>query len=114
MSRILLLGLLVEAFVAEGDPLGMGIEEALERHWGKKISARGLYRDPVRATHETFVNSSVLLDGYARCCWWKFPGLRGFGPGPFRALCRCARRRTHKKMTQWPWQQLLFVRRCYP
>jgi len=43
-----LLGLLVKAFVAEGDPLLVGIDETLERPYGKKVSARGLYRDPVR------------------------------------------------------------------
>src|SRR5215218_10228383 len=47
-SRILL-GLLVEAFVGEG-PLILGIDETLERRYGKKISARGVYRDPVRST----------------------------------------------------------------
>jgi hypothetical protein len=41
VSRVLL-GLLVEAFVPEGDPLVVGIEEPLERRWGKKISARGV------------------------------------------------------------------------
>jgi hypothetical protein len=62
-SRILL-GLLLEAFVGEG-PLILGIEETLERRWGKKISARGIYRDPVRSTHENFVKSSGLRDGCA-------------------------------------------------
>jgi hypothetical protein len=56
-SRILL-GLLLEAFVGEG-PLILGIDETLERRYGKKITARGVYRDPVRSTHETFVKSSV-------------------------------------------------------
>ncbi len=46
VSRVLL-GLLVEAFVSEGDPLVVGIDETLERRWGKKIAAKGLYRDPV-------------------------------------------------------------------
>jgi hypothetical protein len=55
-----LLGLLVEAFVPEGDPLVVGIDETLERRWGKRIAAKGVYRDPVRSTHETFVKSSVL------------------------------------------------------
>jgi hypothetical protein len=62
VSRILL-GLLVEAFVPEGSPLlVVGIYETLERRYryGKKISARGVYRDPVRSTHQTFVKSSVL------------------------------------------------------
>ena len=55
-----LLGLLVEAFVAEGDPLVVGIDETLERRYGKKISAKGVYRDPVRSTQENFVKSSGL------------------------------------------------------
>src|SRR5687767_15873102 len=38
-----LLGLLVEAFVPEGSPLVVGIDETLERRYGKKISARGVY-----------------------------------------------------------------------
>src|SRR5215218_4906119 len=54
-----LLGLVVEAFVPEG-PLVLGIDETLERRYGKKISAKGVYRDPVRSTHETFVKSSGL------------------------------------------------------
>ena len=51
-SRILL-GLLLEAFVVGGGPLVVGLDETLERRYGKKISARGVYRDPVRSTHET-------------------------------------------------------------
>ena len=39
-----LLGLLVEAFVPEGGPLVLGIDETLERRRGKKISAKGIYR----------------------------------------------------------------------
>src|SRR5919205_3552312 len=37
VSRVLL-GLLVEMFVPEGSPLVVGIDETLERRWGKKIS----------------------------------------------------------------------------
>ena len=58
-SRILL-GLLLEAFVVGEGPLILGLDETLERRYGKKIAARGVYRDPVRSTHETFVKSSVL------------------------------------------------------
>jgi predicted hydrolase (HD superfamily) len=57
VSRVLL-GLLVEMFVAEGDPLVVGIDETLERRYGRKISAKGVYRDPVRSTHENFVKAS--------------------------------------------------------
>src|SRR5215218_185107 len=74
-SRVLL-GLLVEMFVPEGDPLVVGIDETLERpegdplvvgidetlerRYGKKIATKGVYRDPVRSTHEHFVKSSFL------------------------------------------------------
>ena len=58
-SRVLL-GLLVEMFVPEEDPLVVGIDETLERRWGKKIVVKGIYRDPVRSTHENFVKSSGL------------------------------------------------------
>ena len=57
VSRILL-GLLVEAFVPEG-PLVVGVDETLERRRGKKISAKGIYRDPVRSSHSHFVTHFV-------------------------------------------------------
>ncbi len=56
----LLLRLLMEAFVPEGDPLVVGIDETLERRYGKKIRAKGVYQDPVRSTHENFVKASGL------------------------------------------------------
>src|SRR3712207_2695516 len=46
-SRVLL-GLVVKAFVPEG-PLVVGIDETVERRYGKKIRAKGVYRDPVRS-----------------------------------------------------------------
>lgn len=45
-SRVLL-GLLVEAFVPEGEPLVVGIDETLERRRVKEMAATGIYRDPV-------------------------------------------------------------------
>lgn len=36
---------LVEAFVPEGAPLVVGVDETLERRQGKKIAAKGIYRD---------------------------------------------------------------------
>jgi hypothetical protein len=59
VSRVLL-RLLVETFVREGGPLVVGIDETLEQRYGRKIAARGVYRDPVRSTHENFVKSSGL------------------------------------------------------
>jgi hypothetical protein len=118
VSRILL-GLLVEAFVCEGDPLVVGIDETLERRWGKKISARGVYRDPVRSTHETFVKSSglrwVCVMLLVEVPWatrvWALPFLSALAPSERYAA---ARGRRHKKITEWAWQLLLLVRHWYP
>ena len=49
----------------EGEPLVVDIDETVERRYGKKIAAKSIYRDTVRSTHETFVKSSGLRDGYA-------------------------------------------------
>ena len=57
-SRVLL-GLLVQTFVPQG-PLVVGIDEKLERRQGKKIGAKGIYRDPVRSSRSHFVKSSGL------------------------------------------------------
>lgn len=58
VSRILL-GLLVTTFVPTG-PLVIGIDETIERRRGAKISAKGIYRDPVRSSHSHFVKASAL------------------------------------------------------
>src|SRR5215208_7815354 len=57
-SRVLF-GLLVERFVPQG-PLVVGVDETLERRRGKKIVAKGIYRDPVRSSHSHFVKTSGL------------------------------------------------------
>ena len=49
----------VGAFVPDG-LLVVGIDETLERCRGKKIRAKGIYRDPVRSSHSHFVKSSAL------------------------------------------------------
>jgi hypothetical protein len=116
-SRVLL-GLLLEAFVGEG-PLILGIDETLERRYGKKIAARGVYRDPVRSTHETFVKSSglrwVCVMLLVEVPWtsrvWALPFLSALAPSERYAA---QRGRRHKKITEWAWQLLLVVRRWYP
>ena len=116
-SRILL-GLLLEAFVPQG-PLILGIDETLERRWGKKISAKGVYRDPVRSTHENFVKSSglrwVCMMLLVPIPWasrvWALPFLSALAPSERYAAKRGKR---HKKITEWAWQLLLLVRRWYP
>jgi hypothetical protein len=118
VARVLL-GLLVEAFVPEGAPLVVGIDETLERRYGRKISARGVYRDPVRSTHGHFVKSSGLRWVCAMLLveipWasrvWALPFLSVLAPSERYAAKRGKR---HKKITEWAWQMLLVLRRWYP
>jgi hypothetical protein len=59
VARQLLL-LLVKAFVPSGAPVVIGLDDTIERRWGAKISARGIYRDPVRSSKGHFVKASGL------------------------------------------------------
>jgi hypothetical protein len=55
-----LLKLLVKTFVPDERPLVFGIDPTIERRWGRKIAARGIYRDPVRSSDSHFVKTSGL------------------------------------------------------
>lgn len=114
----LLLGLLVEAFVPDG-PLVVGVDETLERRQGKKIGAKGIYRDPVRSSHTHFVKTSALrwvcLALLVPIPWasrvWALPFLSALAPSERYTRERGKR---HKKLTEWAWQLLLQVRRWHP
>jgi hypothetical protein len=51
--------MLVNSFVPTG-PVVIGLDDTIERRWGAKIKARGIYRDPVRSSHGHFVKASGL------------------------------------------------------
>src|SRR5918994_277074 len=116
-SRVLL-GLLVEAFVPEG-PLVLGIDDTLERRRGKKISAKGIYRDPVRSSRQHFVKTSALrwvcLALLVPVPWasrvWSLPFLSALAYSERYAEEQGKR---HKSLTDWAGQLLLLVRRWYP
>lgn len=55
----ILLGLLI-ALLPEKFPILIAIDETLERRKGKKIKAKGLYRDAVRSSHSNVVTSFGL------------------------------------------------------
>ncbi len=117
-SRVLL-ELLVEAFVPEGEPLVVGVDETLERRQGKKIAAKGIYRDPVRSSHSHFAKTSALrwvcLTLLAPVPWasrvWSLAFLSALAYSE-RYAKECGKR--HKSLTEWAWQLLLMVRRWYP
>jgi hypothetical protein len=54
-----LLGLLLDGFVPRG-PVILGLDDTIERRRGKRISAKGVYRDPVRSSPGHFVKASGL------------------------------------------------------
>ncbi len=55
----LLLGLLLDMFAPSG-PVVLGLDDTIERRRGKRIGAKGIYRDPVRSSHGHFVKASGL------------------------------------------------------
>jgi hypothetical protein len=117
-ASCVLLRLLVKTFVPNG-PLVIGVDETLERRWGKNISAKGVYRDPVRSTHERFVKASglrwVCLMLLVPVPWvgrvWALPFLSILAPSERYAQ---ERGKQHKKITDWARQALLLVRRWWP
>jgi hypothetical protein len=113
-----LLRLLVRTFAPEG-PLVFGLDDTIERRWGRKIQARGIYRDPVRSSHGHFVKASGLRWlGLMLLCpisWagrvWALPFLTVLCPSE-----RCATQRglRHKKLTDWARQMVRQLRRWLP
>ena len=106
-----LLGLLVAAFAPDG-PVVIAVDDTVERRWGKRIAARGIYRDAVRSSHGHFVKASglrwVSLSLLAPIPWagrvWALPFLTALAPSERFAR---ERGRTHKKLTDWARQALL-------
>ena len=54
-----LLAMVVGRLVPQG-PVVIGMDDTIERRWGRRITARGIYRDPVRSSHGHFVKASGL------------------------------------------------------
>jgi hypothetical protein len=113
-----LLELLIAAFAPTG-PLLFGIDETLERRRGKRIAAKGIYRDPVRSSHRHFVKASglrwVCLMLLVPIPWaartWALPVLTALAPSERHDV---ERGRRHKTLTDWARQLLLVVRRWWP
>jgi hypothetical protein len=113
-----LLGLLLDAFLPAG-PVLLGLDDTIERRRGKRISAKGIYRDPVRSSHGHFVKASGLrwlsLMLLVPISWagrvWALPFLTTLAPS--ERYCREHGRR-HKKLTDWGRQLVLQARRWMP
>lgn len=114
----LLLGLLVSAFVRRG-PVVLGLDDTIERRRGRRIAAKGIYRDPVRSSHGHFVKASGLrwlsLMLLTPISWagriWALPFLTALAPSE-RYNQEHGRR--HKKLTDWGRQVVLQAQRWLP
>ncbi len=116
-SRILL-GLLVRAFASTG-PVVMGLDDHIERRWGPKIAARGIYRDPVRSSRSHFVKVSgvrwLSLMLLVRIPWanrvWALPFLTALCPSE---RYHQARGRAHLTLTARARQVVRLAQRWVP
>ena len=116
-SRVLLQWLI--AVLAPSGPLVMGIDDTIERRWGKQIAARGIYRDPVRSSDSHFVKTSGLrwlsLMLLVPIPWaqrvWALPFLTVLAPSERYSQTH---RKRHKRLTDWARQMLRQVRRWLP
>ena len=114
VSRKLLL-MIVKRFAHSG-PIVIGLDDTIERRWGPKISARAIYRDPVRSSRGHFVKTSGLrwlsVMAMVPVPWarrrWGLPFLTILAPSERWAL---AHGRRHKKLTDWARQTVLQTRR---
>ena len=84
----ILLKLLVKTFVPTDGDVVFGIDPTIERRWGRKIAARGIYRDALRSSDSHFVKRSGLrwisLMLLTPVCWaqriWALPVMTVLSP----------------------------------
>jgi hypothetical protein len=100
-------------------PLVFGIDETIERRWGTKIKARGIYRDAVRSSSSHFVKASGLR--WIALMWLtQIPWASCIWALPFLTILAPSKRyyesegRHHKKLTDWARQIVFQLRRWLP
>ena len=114
----LLLDRLISIFVSTG-PIVLGVDDTIERRRGKRISAKGIYRDPVRSSKSFFVKTSGLrwlsLMLLAPIPWaqrvWGLPFLTVLAPSERFSQ---SHDRRHKTLSDWTRQVALQARRWLP
>lgn len=115
----ILLRLLVQTFVASQGTVEMVIDETLERRWGRQISKRGHWRDPLASSKGLHVSSSglrwVVLALVVKLPWsnryWALPCLSILST-PAKVNEQLGRR--HKTLAQWAVQAVKWLRRTLP
>lgn len=116
-SRVLLMALV--AIFAPGGPIIMGIDDTIERRKGKKIKAKGIYRDPVRSSNSQVVKVSGLrwlsMMLLVEIAWvqrvWALPFLTVLAPSERYSQQYKLR---HKKLIDWARQMMFQVKRWLP
>ena len=114
-----LLVLLIAAFMPTGAPVVIGLDDTIERRWGPKISARGIYRDPVRSSKGHFVKASGLR-WLSVMLLVRVPWADRIMALPFLTLLAPSKRfytgksRAPKTLLDWARQAALQIRRWLP
>lgn len=117
VARRLLLHLL--AVLSPSGEVVVGIDDTIERRWGGKIKARGIYRDPVRSSHGHFVKTSglrwlslaVMLPVPFAHRRWALPFLTVLAPS---ARWSDEQGRRHKTLIDWARQAIRQTKRWLP
>ncbi len=117
VARRLLLDLL--AVLSPSGEVVIGVDDTIERRWGGKIKARGIYRDAVRSSHGHFVKTSglrwlslaVIVPVPFAGRRWALPFLTVLAPS---ARWSEAQGRRHKALTDWAKQAILQTKRWLP
>jgi DDE superfamily endonuclease len=118
VARRLLL-YIIDRLLPNGE-IVIGIDDSIERRWGARIKARGIYRDPVRSSKGHFVKTSGLrwlsLMVAVPIPWagrrWALPFLTILAPSA-RWSETCGKR--HKTLTHWARQATGHAKRsCRP
>lgn len=114
----ILLGLII-FLIPAGSPLVISVDETIERRKGKKIKAKGCYRDSVRSSK----SKVILCFGLKWICmmaivplpWskrsWALPFLTVLAPS--KAFSASEKKR-HKTTVDWTCQMIMQVRRWLP
>jgi DDE superfamily endonuclease len=115
-SRILL-GLLVMCFVPPGATVVLGADDTVERRSGRKIKAKGCYRDAVRSSQKHVIHC-FGLKWVSMMLLVPVPWSRRVWALPFlTALCWPAKKpgqRRHKSSVDWVRQMMKQARRWLP
>jgi hypothetical protein len=94
----------------------IAVDDSIERRWGKKITARGIYRDPVRSSRGQVVKTSglrwlclaVMLPVPFAARRWALPFLTVLAPS---ARWSEEQGKRHKTLTDWARQAIVQTKR---